>query len=309
MAHLVESMMYVREIPWHGLGRMVQDAPNSFDALRLAGLDWNVEQREIQLVDGDLIPNAKANVRSSDNSVLGIVTDRYKIVQNVEAFAFTDALIGDDVRYETAGSLQNGRKVWMLAQLPETKVLGDKVVPYICFTNSHDGTGAVRAMMTPIRVVCNNTLNIALDSTPRQWSMTHTGDLEKKLEEAKYTLELANTYMYELNKQAEIMSKVKISGLKLEQILKSLFPYDEILDSNRKKENMKALRSNFMKAYGMVDIVNFKGTAWGVVNAMTDMVAHTTPLRQTDSFKANNWDKIMSGHVLVDNITKLALAV
>ena len=110
MAALVETMFSVREKPWHGLGTIVSEAPDSQKALELAGLDWNVIQKDIITSDGSsVIPGFKANVRDTDNSVLGIVTDRYKVVQNSEAFAFTDELLGEGVRYETAGSLQDGR--------------------------------------------------------------------------------------------------------------------------------------------------------------------------------------------------------
>ena len=104
MAALVESMVYTREKPWHGLGTKVEDAPTSADALRLAGLDWRVEQKNIQLCGGSKVPGYKANVRSTDGKVLGVVSDRYRIVQNADAFEFTDSIIGGDVRYETAGS-------------------------------------------------------------------------------------------------------------------------------------------------------------------------------------------------------------
>lgn len=144
MAANVETMMYVREKPWHGLGTMVQEAPTSADALKLAGLDWTVERTPIYDVNGKVIPNWGANMRSSDHSVLGIVGNQYTILNNAEAFAFTDALVGEGVTYETAGSLRSGRQVWLLARMPETQILGDKVEPYICFTNTHDGTGAIR---------------------------------------------------------------------------------------------------------------------------------------------------------------------
>ena len=118
MAANVETMFSVREKPWHGLGTIVAEAPDSGAALELAGLDWNVIQKSIVTADGTEIDGFKANVRDSDNSVLGIVTDRYKVVQNREAFAFTDALLGEGVKYETAGALQGGRRTWMLARLP-----------------------------------------------------------------------------------------------------------------------------------------------------------------------------------------------
>ena len=105
MSANVETMFSVRETPWHGLGRIVMDAPASREALELAGLDWQVESRNIYSGTGAMIPGYRANVRSTDDAVLGVVSDRYRIVQNEEAFRFTDDLLGEGVTYETAGSL------------------------------------------------------------------------------------------------------------------------------------------------------------------------------------------------------------
>lgn len=121
MSANVETMFFTREKPWHGLGTRVEQAPDSKDALVAAGLDWNVFQRAIVTEDGIHLPGYKANVRDTDNKVLGVVTDRYKVVQNSEAFAFTDDLLGEGVRYETAGSLQEGKRTWMLAKLPQVQ--------------------------------------------------------------------------------------------------------------------------------------------------------------------------------------------
>lgn len=110
MAADVETMFYTREKPWHGLGVEVADALSSAEALAASGLDWKVVQKEILTEDGAPVPGFKANVRDSDEKVLGIVSDRYRVVQNEEAFAFTDKLLGEGVRYETAGSLNGGEE-------------------------------------------------------------------------------------------------------------------------------------------------------------------------------------------------------
>lgn len=168
MAANVESMFYVRETPWHGLGVRVNEAPASKEALTAAGLDWNVVQEPIYTETEELINGYKANVRDSDRRVLGVVSDRYKVIQNTEAFAFTDTLLGEGVRYETAGSLQGGRKVWLLAHMPHEYIIsGERISPYLLFSNTHDGSGAVKIALTPIRVVCNNTLNLALSTAKR----------------------------------------------------------------------------------------------------------------------------------------------
>lgn len=304
MAALVESMVYTREKPWHGLGTKVEEAPTSADALRLAGLDWRVEQKNIQLCGGSKVPGYKANVRSTDGKVLGVVSDRYRIVQNADAFEFTDSIIGGDVRYETAGSLNSGKKIWLLAKLPETEIAGDKTEPYLCFSNTHDGSGAVRVCMTPIRVVCNNTLNLALDSAKRAWSVRHTGSLQSKMHEARTCLRMANTYMGALAEKADRMANTTITRDQLNSILDELFPVDEHT-TEREKQNIKKLRDEYMVCYFAPDLVKFRDTAWGAYNAMSDMITHNAPLRKTENYRENNWGRLMDGHVMMDKMAAL----
>src|SRR5574344_1222533 len=183
MSANVETMFSVRETPWHGMGTIIHDAPNSADAIKIAGLDWKVEQTPAFVnINGVQTPTGHTiKYRDSDNKILGIVKDQYKVVQNDEAFEFTDELIGGDVHYETAGSLSDGKLVWMLAQMPEKSLLGDKVQPYMLFSNSHDGSSSVRVTMTDIRVVCQNTLSFALANARRTWSFVHKGDTKRIL--------------------------------------------------------------------------------------------------------------------------------
>lgn len=301
MAALVETMMYVRETPWHGLGTKVDEAPTSADALRLAQLDWTVDQHPV-FADGNEVAGYKANVRSSDGRCLGIVSNRYKVVQNVDAVSFTDSLIGGDVRYETAGSLNGGRKIWLLARLPETEICGDKTDPYMVFSNTHDGTGAVRVCMTPVRVVCNNTLNLALGSAQRAWSVRHIGDISTKLNEARHCLDMANQYMGELGIEADRLANKTVTDERLKQILDDLFPANDDM-SDIQKRHVQQLKDEYMVCYFAPDIAKFRGTAWGAVNAMSDMVPHNKPHRNTANYRENNWGRVMSGHWLMDAMT------
>ena len=306
MSANVETMMYVREKPWHGLGTRVEEAPTSVDALRLAGLDWTVERHDVHLPTGAIIPNYKANVRSNDGSVLGVVSDQYKIVQNADAFAFTDALIGGEtpVRYDTAGSLRGGRKIWLLAKLPDTEIVGDKTEPYLCFSNTHDGSGAIRVCMTPVRVVCNNTLNIALNGAKRSWSVRHTGDIQAKLHEARMCLDMANKYMDRLGEYADQLANQTVKDEEIAKILDEMFPVTED-SSDREKRNAEKARTEYMICYFAPDIAKFKGTAWGALNAMSDMVGHNAPRRQTANYWENNWGRIMDGHAMMDKMASL----
>ena len=305
MSHEVETCFSVREVPWHGLGTIVQEQLTSADAIKSAGLDWKVDSRPIytDIPSGAKaeIPGRRANVRDTDNSVLGIVSDRYKIVQNSEAFDFTDSLIGEGCRYETAGALFGGKKIWLLASLPEQKILDDEVIPYVCFTNSHDGMGAIQAIMTPVRVVCNNTLNLALRSAKRSWSTKHMGDLGSKLAEARHTLELANDYMDCLSDEADRLANIKVTDEKVHQILDDLFPVNEE-DGDRKKRNVSELKDKFMVFMFAPDILKFKGTAWGVVQAASDFATHVAPKRSLTNYQENNFNRVLDGHAILDTV-------
>lgn len=314
MAHNIETMFSAGRVkPWHyaetsEVTKLIQEAPTSKDALHHAGLDWMVEQTPVYMENGVLIPNYKANVRSTDKSCLGIVTDRYKIVQNTEAFEFTDAIVGETengvATYETAGSLCGGRKIWLLAKMPVQKVLDDDVEPYMFFSNSHDGSGAIKVGMTPIRIVCNNTLNMALNSAKRSWSTKHVGDMQSKLEEAKLCLQMADKYMQNLDIEADRLANATLYKEQIDEILDELFPINDN-DTDRKKQNVQSAKDSFYVAYFMPDILKFGESAWRAVNAMSDMVTHSTPKRNTASYNENRWGKIMDGHVLMDQFVEL----
>lgn len=310
MSANVETMMYVREVPWHGLGTRVEEAPISADAIRLAGLDWMVEARDVKTHDGNgneiVIPNCKANVRTSDNSVLGLVTDRYKIVQNQEAFDFTDSLIGEGCTYETAGSLAGGKKVFLLARMPQQKILGEEYDPFICFTNTHDGSGSIRAISTPVRVVCQNTLSLALDTAKRHWAMRHTGNLEAKLDEAKRALELARDYMTNFEVVADQLANTTITEEDQIKVLESLFPIDEN-DTERKKRNAMEERASFQMCMFAPDILKFKGTAYQMVQAASDFATHIAPQRMTSTYKERNFDKVLNGHIVIDKTFEMMM--
>ena len=314
MSHNVETMFSAgRQKPWHyaetsEVTKLIQEAPTSKDALRYAGLDWEVLQTPVYMENGIEIPNYKANVRSTDGSCLGIVTNRYQIVQNTEAFEFTDAIVGETengvVTYETAGSLCGGRKIWLLAKMPVQKVLDDDVEPYMFFSNSHDGSGAIKVGMTPIRIVCNNTLNMALASAKRSWSTKHVGDMQSKLEEAKLCLSMADKYMKNLDIEADRLANAKLYKEQIDEILDEMFPIDDN-DTDRKKQNVQSVKDSFYVAYFMPDILKFGESAWRAVNAMSDMVTHSAPKRNTSSYEENRWGKIMDGHVMMDQFVEL----
>lgn len=309
MAANVETMFYTREKPWHGLGTMVAEAPNSKDALRLAGLNWKVLQEPVYTENEELIQGYKANVRDTDRKVLGVVTDRYKVIQNEEAFAFTDTLLGEGVRYETAGSLQEGRRVWMLARLPREFIIGgERISPYMVFSNTHDGSGAVKTALTPIRVVCNNTLNLALRTAKRSWSMIHTGDISGKIGEVKNTLFLADEYMTALGQEFENLRKIKLSEKQVLDYIKILLPMEENY-SLLQKRGVEKLRADMkMRYFDAPDLKDVGNNGYRFVNAVSDFATHSTPRRKTANYKENIFARTADGNPMIDRAYQLVKA-
>ncbi|RRK32683.1 DUF945 domain-containing protein [Schaedlerella arabinosiphila] len=309
MAANVESMFYVRETPWHGLGTKVKEAPASNDALILAGLNWQVLQEPIFTAASEPIEGYKVNIRDSDRKALGVVTDRYKVIQNNEAFAFTDELLGEGVRYETAGSLQGGKKVWLLAHMPREYIIsGEQISPYLVFSNTHDGSGAIKVALTPIRVVCQNTLNLALAKANRCWSMIHTGDIHEKMQEARDTLLRAENYMQELGQEFENLRMKKLSDRQVTEYIEILLPLEDNSTPQQTK-NIRKLREDMkMRYFDAPDLQHVGKNAYRFVNAVSDFATHVEPLRKTANYKENLFARTMEGNPLIDKAYQMVCA-
>jgi phage/plasmid-like protein (TIGR03299 family) len=251
----------------------------------------------------------KANIRSTANEVLGVVTDRYKVVQNKEAFEFTDALVGEGVKYETAGSLQNGRRVWMLAKLPEKYIIGgEKIEPFMVFSNGHDGSTAIRVCMTPIRVVCQNTLNLAITGARRSWSAKHTGGIQTKMHEARATLDLAHSYMEKLGGEFDKLSQIKLTDAKVMDFINELLPCNDDATAVQRK-NVEQLRDDIkIRYFEAPDLKVLGKNGFRLINAVSDFATHAKPLRETASYKDNLFMKVLDGHPIIDKAYTLIKA-
>lgn len=309
MAANVETMFSVREKPWHGLGTIVKEAPTSADAIRLAGLDWSVVQEPIYTNFNRVVEGYRANVRSSDRKVLGVVSDRYKVVQNVDAFSFTDELLGKGVRYETAGSLQEGKKVWLLARLPREYIIaGERISPYLVFSNTHDGSGSVKVAITPVRVVCNNTLNLALGTAKRSFSMIHTGNIQDKIQEAKDTLFMAEEYMDCLGVEFEQLRRQKITDAQVKEYIELLLPMEKDPTPIQSK-NIIRLREDMMKRYyDAPDLQKVGNNAYRFINAVSDFATHSNPLRRTANYNENLFARTVDGNPIIDKAYQMVKA-
>ena len=296
MAANVETMFYTRVAPWHGLGIRVESALSSQEALQASGLDWNVVQRPIMTSAYEPVPGYKANIRDIDNKILGVVSDRYRVVQNAEAFAFTDALLGEGVKYETAGSLQEGRRIWLLAK------------PYLVFSSSHDGSGAIKVAMTSVRVVCQNTLNMALSTAKRIWSTVHVGDLAAKMDEAHNTLLLAEKYMGKLGTEISALSKIRLSDSKVMEYIDMLLPMDE-QPSEIHKKNIRRIREDLkIRYFDAPDLKHVGKNGYRFICAVSDFATHAKPIRETADYRENMFAKTIEGNPLIDKAYEMICA-
>lgn len=295
-----------RLAPWDGVGLNVHGAFSSKEVMQRAGLDWTVRSRKLYLSDGSPVPGVKANVRSTDNKVLGIVGPDYKIVQNAEAFSFMDQVLGEGVTYETAGALKGGRRVWVLAHIPgEYRFVEDKADPYILFSTTHNGSGAIKVCLTPIRVVCMNTLNLAIKTATRSWSIVHKGLMDQKIANAKNTLIASKEYMGALCDEMVNLNEIKLTDTQVYDYVKKLIPMP--LDpSEVTRRNVSSKRTELMDRYELApDLAHVDRSAYRFVNAVSDFATHSTPLRARSNYRDTRLLSILDGNTLIDTSYKM----
>lgn len=299
--------MLNRELPYmNAYGTIdISDATTVEEALNLAGMDWEVTSSKIYDESGNEIPRFRANIKSDDGATLGIVSDQYKIVQNVDALDFVNELPKEgDFEFDRAGVFRGGRSMWVMGKLPTINILGDDVSNNVVFVNSHDGSSGVKVMMTPIRLICSNMINFATRKADRIWSAKHTTKITTKLEEARYTLQLANNYVAALNEEADMLANKSVTESQIEAIIDAMFPVDYSTVTQRKINNIVLFKNNFFSCYNEDDIKKFKGSAWGAINAMADLIDHQSPKRLTQNYYDNHWNRLINGHHIVDSFYK-----
>jgi phage/plasmid-like protein (TIGR03299 family) len=277
----------VKETAWHGLGHVLDNCPTSAEAIGLAGLDYEVVKvpNSIEWPSGSgqfvQTPGSFSTVREDNGIILGDkLGNRYTIVQNRDAFQFFDAIVGEgEAIYETAGALGNGETIFITAKLPSYISVQNKddIEKYLLLTMSHDGRGAIQAMFTPTRVVCNNTLNAALRGAQHKVSIMHTTNAVANLKKAHEVMGIANMLSGELEQIYDQMSRTKISDDGLKDYIKQVFlKPDEIRLLAEGKIELSSRRANQLDEvfeYAQVgpgqDMVTAKGTLFGAYNAVT----------------------------------------
>ena len=277
----------LREPAWHGLGTVFEEEVNTAQMLELAHLDkWNVRLEDVAVPEGFESDKGYYFVTRTNpfdnekNDILGVVGERYKVLQNEDLFSFGDNMLDGGGRWEAAGSIKNGRVVFGSIALENSITLdpngrADKIDNYLLINTSHDGSVAIQASITPVRVVCANTLNLALsatrgkNATKQSFKIRHTQTAEGKIAVAREALGLANQYIDEFSKMANAMIETEITKAQFDNIVALAYPAPE-----------KDAKGSFKKYDAKIDLLNsiyvgqfndtIAGTAWGAYNALTE---------------------------------------
>lgn len=259
---------------WHNLGTVLDHVPNSEGAIAAAHLDWRVSLEEIQTMTGVKCENHFATVRQDTGAVLGVVSTKYKLVQNRQAFSFLDSLIeSGEMKYESAGALRGGRIVWVLGRMPSDDQIaeGDVSRRYVLFSTSHDGTAAIHAIPTSTRVVCANTLRVALGSSK---GIRHTGDVRGKLDVARRYLSQFDEGFTLFRDKARSLAERRFTPEQSRAYIQELFP--EVKETGRsrtlRETKVNQVRRNYVNP--RQNIASIKGTWWALLNSVTELVDH-----------------------------------
>lgn len=306
MSHEFESGVFTRKPAWHGLGVTLPDRDDISvtEALAIGGLGWTVRKVPCTYKD-QTVPERYFTVRESDDHVLGVVGEQYRVAQNADAFAWADELVGGGCKVKTAGSLRGGRRVWVLVALPQRSSFlpaNEALDHYLLLWNSHDASTAIRAQLTTVRVVCNNTLTWA-DSAARamkvSYSIRHTTNAETKLAEAQRVLGLAQMAADRAEEIAGELIAKQMSRQDVRGFLDELVPVPT--EDGRSRTMAQNTQAAIWGCYTTSDdIAPISGTAWGALQAVTEFDSHIARGRNTSgaTLAENRFARLTGGDTL-----------
>jgi phage/plasmid-like protein (TIGR03299 family) len=285
MAHELEmingqaQMFSVKEVPWHQLGKVLQNSPSVEEAIKLAGLDWTVALKPMALAEnGQPVPGAMATVRSTDSKILGVVGNTYKPLQNTEAFKFFEPFVQAGlVQLETAGSLRGGKRIWVMGKVKGIEgevVKGDEVKLYVLLSNGHDGSLAIRVGFTPVRTVCANTLQAAHgNKASKLFRIRHTAKANETLTQVQEIMNAVKGEFEATMEQYRALTRKDINKKDLENFIRISFNLKAEEDSTKPSKVIDAVTRMFEKGRGN-DLPGVAGTAYAAYQAAVEYLQY-----------------------------------
>lgn len=264
------TTLSTRTATWENIGTDVKECKNNLDEiLRKANLDYTVITQPVTVGNSDTPSDKwKAIVRESDGHVYNIAKQSYTVCQNREAFDFINEL--GNVTIEKAGESQSGM-IYIIGKLDSINVLGDEFTPYAIFQNSHNSDFALKTAIVPLRMVCQNQFSAAFGDANNTVTIKHTPGITSSLQDAKIIQQSSLDYMKEFARKAEFFATNKVN---VNKAIELLIPIKDDA-SERTANRLEEARSLLRTAYMADDNGNFRGTAWGILNAVTDYTTHS----------------------------------
>lgn len=272
----------IRIATWDAIGTNVEKCRSMTQVLEASGLNYDVIKEPVFMQNGLAIPNRFVTVRESDGHAYDVISDKFEIVQNRDAFDFVNYM-SEDIEFVKAGETANGM-VYIIAKMEQVSILGDKFTPFVIFRNGFNAKVKITAAICPLRIVCQNQFNFAFRDTQNAVTVRHVQNATAKLEEARQVLRMSADYMMQMNLIAERYAGMHLSERELDATIKWLFPTDGIENMNAfKRHQLEQSIASFKAAYEHEDNRNFRGTAWGLINAYTDFITHKVPQGKSET--------------------------
>lgn len=297
--------------PWQGIGVDTKGCMTLEQVLNTANLNFKVEPKPIYVFDNNAmqynnVDKFTANVRSDNNTVLGVVGERYNILQNEEAFDFLDGMVAEGMKFTAANVTKDSKRTWILGEFADRNILGDEITPYVYFENSFDGSSSVRLAIVTLRKVCNNGLTMVLGNNDFTWSIRHTNNARNKLDIIHNNILRIDNYMDEYEKEMDVLQQKTVD---IREFLDYIIPMDNV-QTERKEQNLLYLRDSIQSLYERKDdIQKFKGTQYGALLALTDFNTHGEPIRITKNYEERRFLDMTKGNKLVNKAIEYFKAV
>lgn len=304
-------MMNERQATWTSIGTDVDMSTTVDEVLEKAGLNYEVEKKDIFLDNGLMIPGKKATVNTTTGKIYGVVSDKYKVCNNREAFQFI-ANINDKLSFVKAGETQSGM-VYVIAKLDDVNVLGDSFTPYVIFQNGHNGNYTLRTTICPLRIVCTNQFTMSFKESSNTINIRHSNNLFVQMQEAESLLRDTATYMKNFEANAELLAAMKITNEK--DLINHFFEETTRATLANKNDELterqlRAVNDKTEMLYNIYrntpDNSNFQGTVWGLLNGFTDFNTHLIPQRTTDTANENRFVSVTMDPRIIMQFIKFA---